>query len=184
MQALYFQMGQSLRKLLCVLYGVLHFGRARHRDSVLADSGRNKHVALLVTLDRGADNVALTAELYLLFHEAVYPLSVALVDYERVHSLSAARHLGYPRYVKVAVESERESSRYRRRTHNEQMRLICALLEHGALCHAEAVLLVCNDESESCEAYRCADQGVSADNHVALTARESLTHAALLALTH
>ena len=64
------------------------------------------------------------------------------------------------------------------------MSAACAFLQDGALSYAEAVLLVGNDKSQPREAHRCTYQGVSADNYVALSVCQRLSHASLLALAH
>jgi len=71
--------------------------------------------------------------------------------------------------------SERERARDRSGRHDEDVRALAsgklARREHGALRHAEAVLLVDDDEAQALERHGALEQGVRADDEVRLAGR-------------
>ena len=73
-----------------------------------------------------------------------------------------------PRYVHVAVAREEERARDRRRGHDQKLGAVaCALgLEREPLMHAEAVLLVDDDEAEVLERDLLLEQRVRADQDI------------------
>ena len=75
--------------------------------------------------------------------------------------------------VEIAVDDERERARYRRRGHDEHMRLLPLADERRALCHAEAVLLVRDDEAETGVFNVGAEERVGADDEVDAPRRQA-----------
>ena len=91
------------------------------------------------------------------------------------------RQLVQHRHVEVAEEHHRRGPRDGRRGHHEHVGIRARLAfdgallaQRGALLHAEAVLLVDDDDPEGAEAHVVGEQGVRADDEVHRPARESL----------
>ena len=80
--------------------------------------------------------------------EIVEPRAVRFADGEGIHLLAAGRQLVENGDVQIAVDDERERARYRRRGHDEHMRLLPLADERRALADTEAVLLVGDDEGK------------------------------------
>ena len=104
--------------------------------------------------------------------EAVEPFAVRARDREGVHPLPAGRELVYERDVEVAVDDKREGARYGRRAHDQHMGPLALGLERGALRHAEAVLLVGDDEAQALELHALAYERVGADGERGLAGGE------------
>ena len=102
-----------------------------------------------VVLDGRADDEALVALGCLLAHEGIQPRAVALVDQERLDRLAAGRQLVDDGNVEIAVDDQSQRARDGRGGQQQQVRLRALGAQGGALGHAEAVLLICDDHAEA-----------------------------------
>ena len=80
---------------------------------------------------------------------------------------AAGRQFVDHRYVEIAVERHRQRARNRRRGHHEHIRRDALLHQLESLHHAEAMLLVDDDEAEFGELDVFLDQRMRADGHAA-----------------
>ena len=143
----------QLRELLCQLLRVLL-------------GGFELALALLVVLDLRTDDEALPSLPRQLADEAVQACAVALVHGEGVHLLPSGRQLVDDRYVEIAVDHQRERARDGRGGHDEHVRPLGFADERRALAHAEAVLLVRDDQAEAGILHVLGKKGVRADHEV------------------
>ena len=101
-----------------------------------------------------------------------------------LYGLASRRQLVNDAHVEVAVYGHGECARYGRGCHDQHMRRLVTLSPQlGTLCHAKAVLLVDDGESEVGKLYRVFDDGMCADKNFHVAAHQTFEHlAAALAL--
>ncbi len=138
--------------------------------------GRGARRQRLGLLDERADDERLPAGVELLADALVRAgaLGVGRGDVRR-HGPAAARQLAQRRDVEVAVAQQRHRARDRRRGHVQDVRhqaLLRLGVERRALAHAEAMLLVDDDDGEAVEAHVGLDERVRADDERQLAAGE------------
>ena len=101
-----------------------------------------------------------------------------------LYGLASRRQLVNDAHVEVAVNGHGECARYGRGCHDQHMRRLVTLSPQlGTLCHAEAVLLVDDGQSEVGKLHRVFDDGMCADKNLHIAAHQTFEHlAAALAL--
>ena len=129
----------------------------------LVGAGDARQVALRF-LHRRHDHVAAAARGKFLAEKVPPPVEVAGADAVGGDRLPTRRLLVEHRDVEIAVHGVGDRPRDRRGGHHQGVRLGLALLEDRPLEHAEAVLLVDDDESQALESRRSADQRLRADD--------------------
>jgi hypothetical protein len=134
---------------------------------------RLQHLGLL---DERADDERLAAGVELLADALVGAGALAVAGgHVRLHRPAATRQLAQGRDVEVAVAHERHRPRDRGRRHVQDVRheAVARLgVQGGALAHAEAVLLVDDDDREAVEAHVLLDERVGPDDERQLAAGE------------
>ncbi len=157
----------------------------QQRDAIVAQlaaaqalvlGGRRARLQRLGLLNERAHDERLPAGVELLADEVVgtRPLGVGGGDVRR-DRLAAARQLAQRRDVEVAVAQQRHRARDRRGGHVQDVRHEPALslgIERGALAHAEAVLLVDDDDGQAVELDIGLDERVRADDERQLAGRQ------------
>ncbi len=142
----------------------LGHGRGR-RDRLRLVDGRAHHVDLASSGD-------------LLAHEVVAHLALTFVHETRDDRLATRRRPGDGGHVEVAVHGERQGARDRRSRHVQDVRRGAAALgaphEGVALLHAEAVLLVDDQQRQAGELDVLLQQRVRADHEAGRAARDPL----------
>ena len=158
----------------------------RHRDASVAERPGLQPLRLrhgggggdgLRLVDGRADDVDLPAPGDLLAHELVAGLALRLVDEPRHHRLPARRDAGDGGHVQVAEHGQGERPRDGRRRHVQHVRGDAVPLgpagERVALLHAEAVLLVDDQQREPGEAHVLLQEGVRPDREPGLARGEA-----------
>ena len=142
-------LAEARRKL-----GVALFGRGEIEQLRLGDQ-RADPIDLRAAFDRARDAV----------DDLVEPLERHGAGFDR---LPSRRLLVEPRHVHVAIAGEQQRARDRRRRHHQKLgAAACALgLEREALMHAEAMLLVDDDEAKVVERNVLLEQRMRADQDV------------------
>ena len=120
----------------------------------------------------------------MLLDVAERPAALRRVDQVGLDWLAAGGQLVEHGDVEVAVNHQRERARDRRGAHDERVREAALFGERRALSHAEAVLLVGDDEREPLEFHALAQQRVRADRKLHPAAFQSLERLAPRFLPH
>ena len=102
--------------------------------------------------------------LALLFDEGVEPLALVFADQERVDRETPGRKLMNDGNVQIAVGDEREGSRDGRCGHDQKVRRLRLGRKRGSLRHAEAVLLIADDEGKVVKRHILRNKRVRADD--------------------
>ena len=100
---------------------------------------------------------------HLLADEGVEPQAVLLPHHEGVHRLSARRQLIDDRHVQITVDDQRQRAGNGRGRQHQQVGRRPLAAKGGALIHAEAVLLVGDDQPQRVVGHVLRQQGVGAD---------------------
>ena len=131
--------------------------------------------------DYGIDDVGLAALRHLLANEIPHLVGALAGDAARDDRRAARRQLVEHADVEVAVERKRECARNGRRGHHQHvgLRLVGLLHQPEALQHAEAVLLVDDDEAETVELDFLFNQRMGADDQLRLAAIDEAAVGAL-----
>ena len=123
--------------------------------------------ALLCRLDDRIDDVGLVSGFDLFAHESPDLFGLLVITRRVVMGVRPGGSLVERAGVEVAVEGECERARDGRGGHNQGVRFGLVLLHQPeALHHAEAVLLVHDDEADFCELDFFFDERVRADHQV------------------
>ena len=138
----------------------------------------------VVFLDERADDIRLPPRVDVLLDIAERAASLGRVDQVGFDRLAAGRKLVEHGDVEVAVDHQRERARDRCSAHDERVREAALLGERRALAHAEAVLLVGDDEREPVEFHALAQQRVRADGKLDPAAFQPLERFAPRLLAH
>ena len=134
-------------------------------------------------LDQGADDERLPTLRDLMGDERVRLVAPCAAAPARDDLLPTGRQLVDGGNIQIAVEREGQRARDGRRGHDQHVRVIAFLAQSVALLHAEAVLLIDDDEAEPLEVHIFLNQGVGANGNHRLPAFEGgASHAALLRL--
>ena len=149
---------------------------AVRREDVLREVvrhlGRRLEVDLLRLLDQRIDDVGLPARVELLADEVVDLVAPRLGLGDRLDRQAARRQLADHRDVEIAVGRQRERARNRRRGHHEDVGVQPLGAQRRALQHAEAMLLVDDDQPELAERDVILHERVRADDQVERAAGE------------
>ena len=128
-----------------------------------------------VLLYGGADNVGLTALGHQLAHKAVHPLPLVLPHHKGLHRRAAGGQLVDDRHVQISVHDEGQGTGDGGGGHDQHMgpQTAVRLGRQGrTLGHAEAVLLVGDDQPQLVKFHALAQQGVGAHHQVHLARRQ------------
>ena len=137
------------------------------------------------SFDDGVDDVSLAAERDLFAHKVPDVLCALVCGAAGDDGRSAGGQFVDYAGVEVSIEGQGERARDGRRRHHEHVGLaayaFCVRVSHQleALLHAEAVLLVDDDEAEVLEVDLVLDEGVRADGQIRFAAIDSAPGLAL-----
>ena len=121
---------------------------------------------ILAFRNKRANYVSLKSCAQMLFDVSVSALTLFGVYKIGFNLLPAARQFIKNAQVKVTVNYQSKSARYRSCRHNKSVRIDAFGAERAALINAEAMLFVRNCKSQSAEFNILLEQGVSSDNKV------------------
>ena len=122
-------------------------------------------------LDCGADDIDLMARLALFFNKGVQPLTLVFADQEGIDRETTGRQLADDGNVQVPVGDERERPRDGRGRHDEKVRRLALGRKRGSLRHAEAVLLIADDEGKIVKRHVLRDERMRADDELGAAVR-------------
>ncbi len=139
--------------------------------------------------DHGIDDVGLTTGRNLLAHKLPHFLGAFVADQARGDGRAPRRQLVEHAGVEVAVERERQGPRNGRRGHHQHIGLgdiiriggVGLLHQAKALHHAEAMLLVDDDQAELVELDCLLNERMRADHQLRVALRDVMTRLLLAA---
>ncbi len=149
--------------------------RELRRGEALGLLGRRLRLELCGALDERADDVGLAALAQPVANVRVGARPLLLPDHPRVDGLAAGRQLVQDRRVQVTVGGQGQRAWDRSGRHVKRVRRTfpgSLAVQHGALAHAEAMLLVDDADRQAPELDVGLDQRVRPDDHRELAGRE------------
>ena len=107
----------------------------------------------------------------LFFNKGVQPLTLVFADQEGIDRETTGRELTDDGNVQVPVGDERERPRDGRGRHDKKVRRLALGGQRGSLRHAEAVLLVADDEGKIVKRHVLRDERMRADDELGAAVR-------------